>query len=85
MISSTWEEIKRMLHDKMILIILFVIPIAANILIGFEFQNNQIQHIPMAVVDHDHSGLSRMIIQQFAENDTFTVKYILQYVHCQYG
>lgn len=78
MINSIKEETDKLLHNKMIVIILFIIPIAANILIGWVFQSNQISHIPMAVVDHDQSSLSRMIIQQFAENDTFSIEYMLQ-------
>lgn len=77
MLRSIREEARRMLENKLMIIILFVIPIAANLLIGFEFQGNEIRHIPMAVVDQDNSSLSRMIIQQFAESDTFSVKYIL--------
>lgn len=78
MINSIKEESSKLLHSKMIVIILFIIPIAANILIGLVFHSSQISHIPMAVVDHDQSSLSRMIIEQFAENDTFSLKYVLQ-------
>lgn len=77
MISSIWEECKRMRKEKIMIVLLFIIPIAVNILIGIEFQNNRILEIPMAVVDHDNSSLSRMIVQQFDENDTFSVKYRL--------
>lgn len=78
MINSIREETDKLLHNKMIVIVLFIIPIAANILFGFVFQSSRISHIPMAVVDHDQSSLSRMIIQQFEENDTFSLKYMLQ-------
>ena len=77
MISSIWEEWKRMRKEKLMIVLLFIIPIAFNILIGIEFQNNRLLEIPMAVVDHDNSSLSRMIVQQFDENDTFSIKYKL--------
>lgn len=78
MLNSIREEIEKLLHNRMLVIIVFIIPIAANLLIGFVFQGSQIRHIPMAVVDHDGSSLSRMITQQFAEEDTFKLEYILQ-------
>lgn len=78
MINSIKEETGKLLHNRMIVIVLFIIPIAANLLIGWVFQGSLIRHIPMAVVDHDQSSLSRTVIQYFAENETFSVKYILQ-------
>lgn len=78
MVNSIREETSKLLHNRMIVVVLFIIPIAANLLIGGVFQSSLIRHIPMAVVDHDQSGLSRTIIQQFAENETFSIKYILQ-------
>ncbi|MCR4430455.1 MAG: ABC transporter permease [Tepidanaerobacteraceae bacterium] len=74
-IVNEWLTAKK---DKMIFIVLFVIPILVNMLLGFEMSQNQIKHIPMAVCDMDNSYLSRMIAQQFAENETFEVKYYLQ-------
>lgn len=65
-------------NEKMIFIVLFVIPILVNILLGYEMSQNQMKHIPMAVCDMDNSYLSRMIVQQFADNETFNVKYYLQ-------
>jgi len=55
--------------------IILVIPVAVNLLLGFEFQKGQISQIPMAVLDQDNSYLSRSIVQQFRENETFDVKY----------
>lgn len=78
MINSIREEAGKLLHNRMYAIILFIIPIAANLLIGFVFHSGQIAHIPMAVVDYDRSGLSRTIIQQFAEEETFSLDYMLQ-------
>lgn len=77
MISSIWEEWKRMWKDKHMIGLLIIIPLAFNILIGIEFQSNRIMEIPMAVVDHDNSSLSRMIVQNFDENEVFSIKYHL--------
>ncbi|MDI3480655.1 MAG: type transport system permease protein [Tepidanaerobacteraceae bacterium] len=73
--KNEWLMAKK---EKMILIVLFAIPVMVNILLGYEMSQNQMKHIPMAVCDMDDSYLSRTIVQQFAENETFDVKYYLQ-------
>ncbi|MGE5678064.1 MAG: ABC transporter permease, partial [Pseudomonadota bacterium] len=78
MINSIKEETEQLLHNRMLIIVLFIIPIAANLLIGWVFQSSVIRHIPMAIVDYDRSSLSRTIIQNFSESDTFSVEYMLQ-------
>jgi len=65
-------------RQKMIFIVLFIIPMLVNLLLGFELSQNQIKNIPMAVCDMDNSSISRTIAQQFAENETFDVKYYLE-------
>lgn len=81
MLKSMLNTIKRewdlMIKEKMIFILLIIMPLLVNILLGFEFSNGQIQHVPMAIIDQDNSSLSRMIVQQFVENETFAVKYFL--------
>ncbi|MDI3535343.1 MAG: type transport system permease protein [Thermosediminibacterales bacterium] len=74
-IETVREEWNLALKQKMIIIVIFVIPLLTNILLGFELSQNQIKNIPMAVFDQDNSSLSRMIVQQFVENETFDVKY----------
>jgi len=76
-ISTIQEEWRVMLKQKMILIVIIVIPLLVNFLIGWEFSSNQIKHIPMAVCDQDNSSLSRMIVQQFVENEQFDVRFFL--------
>ncbi|WP_094549426.1 ABC transporter permease [Petroclostridium xylanilyticum] len=71
-IAKEWNTAVK---EKMILIVLIVIPLLVNILLGYEFSGDQIQHIPMAVMDQDNSSLSRMIVQQFSESEIFNVQY----------
>ncbi len=79
MLGSCVETIARELHkamkEKMILIVVVVIPLAVNLILGAVLYNSQIKSIPMAVADQDNSSLSRMIVQQFRENETFNIKY----------
>lgn len=73
--KSVNKEFRRMLKGKMILTVVTVIPILVGLLVGFEFENHQISHIPMGVADSDNSSLSRMIVQQFRENEIFDIRY----------
>lgn len=62
----------------MIFIVIIIIPLLTNILLGYEFNKDIINKIPMAVYDGDNSSLSRMIIEQFRENDMFDIKYYVE-------
>ncbi|MCR4436940.1 MAG: ABC transporter permease [Clostridiales bacterium] len=78
MISSFLKKCRAAGVNRMALIVILLLPAAVNILLGLEFLNGQIRSIPMAVVDQDNSSLSRMIVRQFEENETFDVKYYLK-------
>lgn len=72
MIAAIKEEI-----NIMTLVVIFAIPILINVLFGYEFAADQIQNVSMAIYDQDNSTLSRMIINQFNEDEMFDVKYFL--------
>lgn len=76
--ASIRDEGLKAVREKMIIIILFLLPILVNVLLGVEFAENQIKNIPMAVCDLDNSSLSRMIVEEFAQNETFNVQYYLE-------
>lgn len=75
---SIRDEWLKAVREKMIFIILFIMPILVNVLLGVELSQNQIKNIPMAVCDMDNSSLSRMIVEEFAQNETFKVTYYLE-------
>lgn len=64
-----------MVKEKVIFIVILVIPILTNLLLGYQFQKGYVDNIPMAIYDQDNSSLSRMIAQQFRENNIFNVNY----------
>jgi len=59
--------------QRMIIIILLVVPILSSISLGYEMGYNRIDHIPMAIVDNDNSEFSRTIDDYVAQNDIFNV------------
>lgn len=59
--------------QRMVIIILFVVPIMSSISLGYEMGYNRIEHIPIAIMDNDKSGFSRAITDYVAQNDIFKV------------
>ncbi len=74
-LKSIKHEYKLMIKEKVIFIVIIIIPLLTNLLLGYQFNKGYIANIPMAIYDQDDSSLSRMIVQQFRENDSFDVKY----------
>jgi len=56
-LGSCRNEWLMAVRQKMIFIVLFIIPILVNLLLGFELSQNQIKNIPMAVCDMDNSSI----------------------------
>lgn len=60
--SSFRDEIDFILHDRYMKILLFIVPAFLIIFVCAMFSNGVSERIPVAVVDYDHSSLSRDII-----------------------
>ncbi|MTI66961.1 MAG: ABC transporter permease [Firmicutes bacterium] len=74
-LKSIKDEWNLMINEKMIFIVILIIPILINLLIGYEFSKGQIDHIKMAINDQDNSSLSRMITSSFIDDEVFDVEY----------
>jgi ABC-2 type transport system permease protein len=75
LIKSFKEEFRKILTNKINLVVLFVIPIITTILIGTELQGEIIKNIPLAVIDYDGSTFSRQLVEKFDQDETFDVTY----------
>lgn len=73
-LKALLRELKAVLTSRDVIILLAIGPVALTLIFGGTYINTYVDDIPIAVLDEDHSGLSRMIIQQFEENERFTVK-----------
>ncbi len=73
--NSFWEEINKIINDKVLLIVLFGLPIFITLLIGRVLSQEVLLNVPIAVIDLDNSELSRQIINYFNQNQTFSVDY----------
>lgn len=73
MLQSFYEELSKLMRDKLMWVVCIIIPICINLLVGWEFSSGVIDHVPIAIVDQDQSQLSREIIRYFRENEAFHV------------
>ena len=60
--SSFSDEVNFIIHDNYMKILLFIVPAFLLVFICAMFSNGVAEKIPVAVVDYDHSALSREII-----------------------
>jgi ABC-2 type transport system permease protein len=78
MIIRIWNlAIKELLHlwrDKMILLFVFFGPISELALVAWA-TSGDIDHIPTAIVDRDHSAASRALVQALENTETFDANY----------
>jgi len=71
------KELTQLRRDKMTFGMVVMIPLIQLMLFGFAINTN-IRHIPVGVVDHSNTGLSRVLIQTIGATQTvvFTQHYI---------
>lgn len=74
------KELMQLRRDKMTFGMVVMIPLIQLMLFGFAINTN-IRHIPVGVVDHSNTGLSRVLIQTIGA--TQTVKFIRHYNNAQ--
>jgi ABC-2 type transport system permease protein len=74
------KELTQLKRDKMTLGMIVMIPLIQLMLFGYAINTN-IRHIPVGVVDHSNSGLSRILIQTVSA--TQVVKFTQHYISVQ--
>lgn len=72
-LKSFIEEWRLLLSKKINIVVLFILPVLAVILIGVEMNDEVIKDIPMAVIDYDQTDFSRGLIDAFDQNTIFNV------------
>lgn len=55
------------------IVLLFIVPITASFILGYEMDNDRIDVIPTIIIDHDNSEFSRYLIEYIDDNDYFEV------------
>jgi ABC-2 type transport system permease protein/ribosome-dependent ATPase len=68
--SKEWREIVR---DRLFFALAFVVPAALMLLFGFGLSLD-VEHLPLAVVDHDRTPMSREYVHRFIDSRYFDFK-----------
>ena len=58
------EEMKQVFKDEGVLIFFIIVPLVYPLLYSWIYNNEVVHEVPVVVVDHSHSGLSRELIRK---------------------
>lgn len=67
---------KKLLSSGVLMAILFalIIPPASSLMLGYEFKGQLVTHVPTGILDEDNSTMSRNLVNNIKETETFDVK-----------
>ena len=72
------EEMKQVFRDEGVLIFFIIVPLAYPLLYSWIYNNETVREVPVCVVDHAHSQLSRQFIRMCDASPDVHVKYYAQ-------
>jgi ABC-2 type transport system permease protein len=72
------EELKKFLSKPTNLVFMVLGPLFFTYLFGYVYSSDYLNHVPMAILDLDQSSLSRSIIEEFDNNDRYSVDFIVE-------
>jgi ABC-2 type transport system permease protein len=67
-----WKEFLQLRRDRLLLPLIFMMPLLQLILFGYVV-GSDVRNMPMAVVDNDHSAMSRQLTDAFSSSDYFVI------------
>ncbi|ODA40591.1 ABC transporter permease [Desulfosporosinus sp. BG] len=66
-------EIMRIFRERVLLAILFIVPLLYASMFGLVYVSAILQHVPLGIVDLDHSQESRAVVSAFENTSNFEV------------
>ncbi|MEP1446844.1 MAG: ABC transporter permease [Paraglaciecola sp.] len=69
-----FKELMQLKRDRMTFAMVIMIPLVQLVLFGYAINTN-VRHIPVAVVDHSQSGISRVLLQTVAATQVVTFRH----------
>ena len=72
------REIDRLLHQPMYLVLMVILPVVSFSFFAILFGQGAIRNVPIAVLDQDHTTLSRKVVQMIDQTPTAMVSYGIQ-------
>ena len=76
--SVARREIDRLLHQPMYLVLMVILPVVSFSFFAILFGQGAIRNVPIAVLDLDHTTLSRKVVQMIDQTPTAMVSYGIQ-------
>ncbi len=76
--AALQRELHRLRHQPMYFVLLFMLPMLSFVFFAVLFHKGVARDIPVAVLDQDHSTLSRKITEMIGETPTALVAYGIQ-------
>ena len=78
-LSDIWlvfsTEVRRVFNDKMVLLIFFIAPLLYPLIFCYMYSNENLQHLPVAVVDEARCEASHRFVQKLEATPELTVAY----------
>ena len=72
------REIHRLLHQPMYLVLMVILPVVSFSFFAILFGQGAIRNVSIAVLDQDHTTLSRKVVQMIDQTPTAMVSYGIQ-------
>ena len=72
------REMRRLTHQPMYFVLMIVLPVVSFAFFALLFNKGAIRNIPIAVLDEDHTTLSRKVVQMIDDTPTAMVAYDIQ-------
>ena len=78
-LSDIWlvlsTEVRRVFNDKMVLLIFFIAPLLYPLIFCYMYSNENVQHLPVAVVDEARCEASHRFVHKLEATPELTVAY----------
>lgn len=72
------RELTRLVHQPMYFVLMFILPVVSFVFFAFLFNKGVARDIPIAILDEDHSSLSRKVTAMIDDTPTAVVTYDIQ-------
>ncbi|MDE5692131.1 MAG: ABC transporter permease [Alistipes sp.] len=76
--AALGRELRRLTHQPMYAVLMFALPLLSFVFFAVLFHKGVARDIPIAVLDQDHTTLSRKVTQMIEETPTALVAYGIQ-------
>lgn len=76
--AAARREVRRLCHQPMYFVLMVLLPVISFAFFALLFGQGAIRNVPIAVLDQDHTTLSRKVIQMIDETPTALVAYGIQ-------